>query len=105
MSILWDFLDLSMKFQYNGRIISLNGPKHNAQIEEGNPNQNNKLEKRGLLLQLIEEEQIPWLEKLPQPLLTLLNQYSNVFGEPKGLLLNQSQVHAITMLPNTPPVL
>ncbi|KAF5447657.1 hypothetical protein F2P56_033191, partial [Juglans regia] len=103
-TILWNFKDLSMKFQQEGRAVALQGLWASNLIEEGNLNMNNKLEKKGLLLQLVEVSSEKSASELPPLVQKLLGHYEDVFGDPKGLPPQRSHDHSITLNPNTNPI-
>ncbi|KAF5470266.1 hypothetical protein F2P56_010790, partial [Juglans regia] len=87
-----------------GKAIKLKGLCPTNKIEFGGLNKNHKLEKRGLLLQLLENVSVSRKGGVLEQIQNLLNQFDDVFGEPQGLPPNRTQDHAITLLPNTTPV-
>lgn len=66
--ILWNSRDFSMQLQYQGRAANLQGLCPSNLIEERNIDQNNKLEKKGLLLQLIEPREENIAEEIHPPI-------------------------------------
>lgn len=82
---------------YEEKIMELQGLAAAQMIEEGFSNEFNKLEKRGVTLQVIEEESSIKQEARSEPpeVQSLLKQYADVFCEPKGLPTPQTHDHAI----------
>lgn len=54
--ILWNFEELSMEFDYLGKPVQLKGLVATQLIEVGSLNMFNKMESKGVVLQLLEEE-------------------------------------------------
>ncbi|XP_035543593.1 uncharacterized protein LOC118347680 [Juglans regia] len=103
-SILWNFKDLTMQFQHNGKAVILKGLNAHHLLEEGSMQRTNHMETKGLLLQLIEESTTNPPHSLPEPIQHLLNNYQDIFCTPKGLPPSRTHDHSITLQPGTKPI-
>ncbi|KAF5481387.1 hypothetical protein F2P56_002043, partial [Juglans regia] len=106
-TVLWNFNKLSMKFSKDGKEVSLQGLVATKLIEEGSLSQFNKLESRGVVLQVVEGEEVDSAAtkaEVPRDLQELLDQFSEVFQEPKGLPPTRSHDHSIPLVSNAKPI-
>jgi hypothetical protein len=104
--ILWDFSKLTMKFQWNGRLVMLKGLTD--QVIEGY-----ELEKEvgvhlvGALVQLlaIESQNYTAAKGVAAPeLQKILETFQDIFKEPMGLPPNRAHDHCIPLQPRSQPV-
>ncbi|XP_042950090.1 uncharacterized protein LOC122282205 [Carya illinoinensis] len=106
--VLWDFEMLTMQFSYGGQEVKLQGLTAAKMIDEGPLTKLNKLENKGIILQLLEEES-PLEQRakneVPATIKSLLQQFDEVFSEPKGLPPPRTHDHAINLIPETKPEL
>ncbi|KAF5466832.1 hypothetical protein F2P56_016722, partial [Juglans regia] len=104
-SILWNFHTLSMQFNYQDTVVILKGLRGSTLMEEGPVNRATALEKKGVLLQLIEQvSQAQTLAHIPKLIQHLLDLYPDIFALPSSLPPTRSQDHSITLLPGTQPI-
>lgn len=59
-SILWNFEQLTMKFKYKNKKVEMKGLAAAKWIEEGSLNKCNWMEKKGVILQVMEGD--TWVE-------------------------------------------
>lgn len=115
--ILWDFIKLSMAFDHDSRKCLFQGLATLTSLDlvEGEFFKLPRTERKGVLLHLITQEAAPLPLKgqheegqLQQgstgPLTDILNSYSDVFAEPKGLPPARSLDHAIPLHEGAQPV-
>jgi len=115
--ILWDFTQLEMRFRYEGTGCTLCGLRQGSRMswEEGDSFKLSKLERKGILLYLMEpttngvlepklSPTIPKQPQLPGPVAAILEDYSDIFQEPKGLPAHRAHDHAITLQEGAQPV-
>lgn len=105
--IIRNFKELSMKFSYGGRSVELRGIVATQLIEEGSLHKGNKLEKRGILLQLLQRVEYYEVKAVEEPAAAIqhiLEAYEDAFGEPKGLPPPRAKDHAINLVPEVKPI-
>jgi len=115
--IMWDFTKLQMKFQYGGKSCMLLGLQRgpNVSFAEGDSFKLPKQEQKGILLQLVSNSAGCWamrkqegdtaeLPNSPGPISPILQEYGDVFQEPKGLPPNRSYDHSIPLQPGVQAV-
>ena len=96
-TIQWNFIELFMKFTMKGQELTLQGLKKPEQriVEEQNLNKTTLAEGKGIWLQLMENTtKSVTIAPEMQP---ILDQYSEVFNEPKGLPPRRSHDHQIQL--------
>jgi hypothetical protein len=89
---LWDFTQLEMRFQYEGTGCTLHGLRQGSRMswEEGDSFKLSKLERKGILVYLMEKSTNGALEpkqsmtvskqpQLPGPVATILEDYHDIF--------------------------
>jgi hypothetical protein len=114
---MWDFRKLQMVFQHGGKECVLLGLKKgpNVSFDAGDSFRLPKKEQKGVLLQVIPHSPHCWalqgsavsLTPRPDllgPLSSILQEYEDVFQEPKGLPPAWSHDHSITLQPGAQPV-
>jgi hypothetical protein len=114
---MWDFRKLQMVFQHGGKECVLLGLKKgpNVSFDAGDSFRLPKKEQKGVLLQVIPHSPHCWalqglavsLTPRPDllgPLSSILQEYEDVFQEPKGLPPARSHDHSITLQPGAQPV-
>ncbi|KAF5477456.1 hypothetical protein F2P56_004096 [Juglans regia] len=97
--ILWDFVNMSMQFQFNGQEISLKGltvPQSNL-IDDEESFETFGCGSKGIFLQIVpcSSIELPSLQNLHVQ--QLLQKYKEVFNEPTGLPPNRSHDHKINL--------
>lgn len=108
--MLWDFSTWTMNFTLAKKFVTHKGlsPKHSDWVEEGDLSQLTKVERRGMLLQIIEvgpkqgpeQEESPALAKSEE----VLHKNNMVFDDPKGLPPKRSHDHHITLNEGIGPI-
>jgi hypothetical protein len=114
---MWDFRKLQMVFQHGGKECVLLGLKRcpNVSFVEGDSFRLPKQEQRGVLLQVVTNSTHCWalqgqgdsLTHRPEllgPISSILQEYEDIFREPKGLPPARSHDHSITIQPGVQPV-
>ena len=112
--ILWDFLNLTMQFVYEERTYLLEGlaSNMNFSVEDDESFKLNSSENKGVLLQLLGDE-IKQKQannfgrnhnKEVGPMAQLLEEFANIFADPKELALKRSHDHAIHLKEGAQPV-
>jgi len=115
--IMWDFSKLQMVFQHEGKECVLLGLKRGPSVsfEAGDSFRLPKKEQKGVFLQVIPQSPHYWALQGPGfastsrtdhhgPLSSLLQEYEDVFREPKGLPPARTHDHSITLHPGAQPV-
>jgi hypothetical protein len=113
--ILWDFIKLTMVFDYEGRSCLLQGlvTLNTLDLVEGDSFRLPKTERRGVLLQLLHQPastmalegiSLPSTTAPAGPLTDILNSFADVFAEPQGLPPARSHDHAIPLQEGAQPV-
>jgi len=106
--ILWDFAALKMQFSFQGQQYVLQGIQQGPQVNMVNADTFKfpRAESKGVLLQLMATE--PLLHSNPPavhgPVQDLLQQFEDIFREPKGLPPLRSHDHAIPLQDGVTPV-
>jgi hypothetical protein len=97
--IIWDFLQLTMQFSFLGKTIIWKGLNSaDSTMEEGsNFFKASHGSNKGLLLQLLPQEQNLSTTPLNEDLQALLDEFAVVFAEPKGLPPQLSHDHQILL--------
>ncbi|XP_035548740.1 uncharacterized protein LOC118349222 [Juglans regia] len=103
-TITWNFKKLTMRFLGQGQEVMLQGLISSQFIEEGSYNKISNLEKKGVILQMINQEDKEEEQNMSQNMRAVLEQFSDVFQEPKGLPPIRTHDHAINLLPGAKPV-
>ena len=88
-----------MQFSVAGRQVLLRGLTNFKLVEEGSLPNPSSMGSKGVLLQYLEPE----LET-PTFLLKIINQFSDIFAEPRELPPQKSHDHSIPLLPRTSPI-
>ncbi|KAF7144954.1 hypothetical protein RHSIM_Rhsim04G0143300 [Rhododendron simsii] len=105
--VKWDFMNLSMEFQLNGRKHVLRGGKNNELKIVGSEKMHKLLQKQphGAVAQicLLQAHCVPREEDTPQDLGILLSEFGDVFQKPKELPPPRSHHHCIPLKPGTEP--
>lgn len=104
--ILWDFIDLTMKFQQEGKEIQLKGlnPSEST-LEEGKSickNYGNTC--KGIWLQLVEAVESRDSSNLHPAIQQLLQEFQGVFEEATGLPPTRSYDHKISLQEGAQPI-
>lgn len=74
-------------------------------LEESTCNKINQLEKKGVIMQLINGEETTSEMPYTKPIRELLDKYDDVFQEPKGLPPSWAEDHSINLLLGSKPML
>jgi hypothetical protein len=96
-SITWNFKVLTMEFTIDEKTILLQGLVAPNPWEEIELFEIKDEYTKGLLLQLLEDVVDTGLVEARSDLATLLNEFGDLFEEPKGLLSSRSHDHAIIL--------
>ncbi|OIT37800.1 putative mitochondrial protein [Nicotiana attenuata] len=105
-SVILNTRPLSVTFLNEGRIITLKGNTDSAEVWTDVEDNTAKLLQQGsscCLVQLYELSQQTPEEKVPAPVLELLQKYADVFEEPLTLPPTRNCDHTITLLPDAHP--
>ncbi|XP_042946164.1 uncharacterized protein LOC122279545 [Carya illinoinensis] len=102
--ILWNFKELTMQFTYQQAVVILKELTGHKWIEEGSIQNCNSMEKKGVMLKLIDNSNQVTPTQIPSNIQNLLNLYTDIFATPKGLPPNHSHDHSITLQPSTTPI-
>jgi hypothetical protein len=95
--ISWDFKNLMMGFKHEGKQVWLQGLKESPNMIQGSKNFKSKATMKGLLLQIVPYELAALQEEVPPPIRELLEEFPQVFKEPKGLPPKRGHKHQILL--------
>ncbi|XP_057952937.1 uncharacterized protein LOC131147183 [Malania oleifera] len=102
--IMWNFVELTIKLHQNGQTVCLKGLTFQALVEEEVEGKLSYLERKGILLQPLEGIKEEARDSISQPLTSLLDEFQQVFAEPRGLPPIRSCDHGITLKEGTSPI-
>lgn len=97
-------LRLTIQFTFGGQNINLIGLASTQWMEESSCREMDKLENKGVVLQLLCEDELTWEQESSTPLKEVLEQFEDVFQKPKGLPPSRTHDHAINLLPGAKPI-
>jgi hypothetical protein len=103
-SITWNFKDLTMEFMMAEKIIKLQGLVAPRLWEETEWGDIKKGFTKGLLLQLLDNVEDTELEEVRAEVNAFLQEFSDLFDEPKGLPPSRSHDHSIILHTGSRPV-
>ena len=107
MSCHW--LDKTLTFEHHGAMITLQGvrPKDQQALEEIEPDQLRKWQAGNYILYMVvldlPRTKEPQPTKVPPSVQGVLDSFTDVFAEPKGLPPHRCYDHAITLVENAQP--
>jgi len=104
--IIWDFLQLTMRFTLFGKPIILTGLNSAGLTVEDSPKffKNASASAKGLVLQMLPHFQAFSSTVIHEDLQALITEFGMVFEEPKGLPPQRSHDHQILLKEGTKPV-
>ncbi|XP_026428616.1 uncharacterized protein LOC113324491 [Papaver somniferum] len=105
--VIFNFSKLSISFKHNAKKITLTGTQDKASYSMMSGNASTRFFKKhthGLIGQLFSISTSPPPTPPPPPISELLNQYSDVFSEPKSLPPQRNLDHSIPLKKNSEPV-
>jgi len=103
--ILWDFVDLTMKFQHEGQEVQLQGMRQTeSTLEEAKSVfKNHGTPCKGVWVQLVRAGDLKTTTNPHPAIQQLLQLFKGVFGESTGMPPARSQDHKINLLEGTQP--
>ncbi|XP_024035559.1 uncharacterized protein LOC112096363 [Citrus clementina] len=104
--IMWDFAKLQMSFIIANKEIVLRGESiaDDKLVGEVEVNREVRKCKKGMVLQLSSVQNITMMNQHSPSLQKLLEEFDDVFGEPKGLPLSRNHDHKIPLKVGSEPV-
>jgi hypothetical protein len=101
--ISWDFKNLVMGFMHEGKQVWLQGLKEKPNLIQCSKNFKGKATMKGLLLQIMPCELASIQEEICAPIRELVEEFPQVFKEPKGLPPKRNHEHQILLKQGVPP--
>jgi hypothetical protein len=101
--ISWDFKQLLMGFMYEGRQVWLQGMKEAKSMIQGSKDFKGKAIVKGLLLQIMSCDLAAVQAPVSTSMQALLEEFPQVFEEPKELPPKRSHEHQIVLKEGVPP--
>jgi hypothetical protein len=95
--INWDFKNLMMGFMHEGKKVWLQGLKEKPNLIQGSKDFKGKASMKGLLFQIMPCELASIQEEIGAPIRELVEEFPQVFEEPKGLPPKRNHEHQILL--------
>uniref|UniRef100_A0A2N9GA58 Retrotransposon gag domain-containing protein n=1 Tax=Fagus sylvatica TaxID=28930 RepID=A0A2N9GA58_FAGSY len=95
--INWDFKNLMMGFMHEGKKVWLQGLKEKPNLIQGSKDFKGKATMKGLLFQIMPCELASIQEEIGAPIRELVEEFPQVFEEPKGLPPKRNHEHQILL--------
>lgn len=104
--VLWDFNGLTISFEQNKKSITIKGMNTTKSelVEDVQICQLTTIERKGMFLQLIQQQQVMVEEEVDTGIQEILKKFSVVFEEPKSLPPKRSHDHKINLKEGTMPI-